>query len=69
MSSKSEIDGNIGIDPKVARINRFDVLSNAKRKTEKAFSLIYYAILMQWLSNHSLCAALKYMTTAWWLPD
>ena len=24
MSSKSEIDGNIGIDPKVARISRFD---------------------------------------------
>ena len=32
MSSKSEIDGNIGIDPKVARINRFDVLSNAKKR-------------------------------------
>ena len=46
MSSKSEIDGNIGIDPKVARIYRFDVFSNAKKETEKAFCLIDCGILI-----------------------
>ena len=44
MSSHSENGGNTGIDPKVARIYRFDVFSNAKKKTERAFSLIDCAI-------------------------
>ena len=43
MSSHSENGGNTGIDPKVARIYRFDVSFN-KKKTEKAFSLIDCAI-------------------------
>ena len=38
MSSHSENGGNTGIDPKVARIYRFDVFSN--EKYEKAFCLI-----------------------------
>ena len=46
MSSHSENGGNTGIDPKVARIYRFDVFSNANKKRLKMLShtqLLYTA--------------------------